>query len=53
MYDGPLFVMGVRNNIYYQIIASFIVEDESSQNIALALQKIKTVNDWKPRKFMA
>ena len=41
-------------NVGYSVVAEFIVQSESADNIEEALQKLKSWNpDWNPRFFMS
>lgn len=52
-YALPLFFLGVRTNVDYTPVATFITEDESSENVAEALQLILQQNPaWNPPSFM-
>ena len=44
-YVLPLFFVVVKTNVDYQVVATFVCEGESKQNILSALQIIK---DWNP-----
>ena len=53
-YALPLFFLAVKTNVYYQVVASFVLQDESTDSIKEALQVIKDWNpDWQPSFFMA
>ena len=53
LYALPLFFLLVKTNVDYQIVAIFICEGESTQNITEALNVIKTSNSsWPPMYFM-
>ena len=48
-YALPLFFLAVKTNVYYQVVASFVLQDESTDFIKEALQVIKDWNpDWQP-----
>lgn len=56
-YEIPLFLLGVKTNVGYSIVATFIVASEETSNIAEALSMIKTNMlrrgyTWQPTKFM-
>lgn len=44
-YALPLFFVAVKTNVDYQIVASFVTENESTESIAEALG---VVSDWNP-----
>jgi len=53
-YELALFLICVRTNVGYSVVAEFIVQSESADNIEEALQKLKSWNpDWNPRFFMS
>ena len=53
-YSLPLFFVVVKTNINYQVVASFLLQDETTAAITEALSVIKTWNPiWKPKCFMA
>ena len=41
LYDLPLFFLAVKTNVDYQVVGSFITEDEASQSIAEALSILR------------
>ena len=52
-YDLPLFFVCVRTNTRYMIVAEFIVQSESAENILEALNIIKQWNPtWNPKFFL-
>ena len=52
-YALPLFFIVVKTNIDYQVVATFVVESETKNAIAEALQVIKEWNpEFNPRVFM-
>lgn len=52
-YSLPLFFLVVRTNVDYQVVGSFVVQNETSNSIKEALQLIKKENtDWSPKYFM-
>lgn len=52
-YALPLFFIAVRTNVDYQIIGSFVIQDETTESIKEALQIFKNWNrDWEPSYFM-
>ena len=53
-YALPLFFLAVKTNVDYQVVASFVLQDESTDSIKEALQVIKDWNpDWQPSFFMS
>ena len=53
-YELALFFICVRTNVGYSVVAEFIVQSESADNIKEALRKLKSWNpDWDPRFFMS
>ena len=53
-YELALFFICVRTNVGYSVVAKFIVQSESADNIEEALRKLKSWNpDWDPRFFMS
>ena len=49
----PLSFLAVKTNVDYQVVASFVLQDESTDSIKEALQVIKEWNpDWRPSFFM-
>ena len=44
-YALPLFFVAVKTNVHYQIVASFVTENETTESIAEALG---VVSDWNP-----
>ena len=51
-YALPLFFLAVKTNVDYQVVASFVLQDESTDSIKEALQVIKDWNpDWQPSFF--
>jgi len=52
-YALPLFFLAVKTNIDYQVVASFITQDELTNTITEALSIIKSWNiEWNPKCFM-
>ena len=52
-YPLPLFFLMVKTNVDYQIVATFVVQDENMESIKEALEFIKSWNpEWKPKVFM-
>lgn len=52
-YAMPMFFVVVRTNTVYQIVATFIVADESINSISQAIQELKFWNpEWQPRTWM-
>ena len=52
-YALPLFFIAVRTNVDYQIVGSFVVQDESTESIREALGFFAKWNQqWKPSYFM-
>lgn len=52
-YSLPLFFLVVKTNTDYQVVASFVVQDEIQESVAEALQMIhEWCPGWKPRYFM-
>ena len=53
-YAIPLFFLVVKTNVDYQIVATFIVEDETTTSIAEALRIVKgwNHNNWQWKYFM-
>ena len=50
----PLFFVVVKTNVNYQVVASFLLQDETTAAITEALSVIKTWNPiWEPKCFMA
>ena len=53
-YDLALFFLCVKTNVNYTVVAEFIVQSESSSEIASALEIIKQWNPkWEPPLFMS
>ena len=53
VFDLPLFFVVVKTNVNYQVVATFIVEHETSNSIKEALHELKVQNpDWKPSYFL-
>ena len=53
-YALPLFFLAVKTNVDYQVVASFVLQDESADSIKEALQVIKDWNpDWQPSFFIS
>lgn len=52
-YDLALFFICVKTNVGYSVVAEFIVQSETAENIAEALTMLKQWNPaWSPRYFM-
>lgn len=52
-YALPLFFLAVKTNVDYQIVASFVIQDETTDSIKEAIEKIKAWNPgWNPKYFM-
>ena len=52
-YSLPLFFVAVKTNVNYIIVASFIVQDETTASITEALSIMRQWNpEWKPRHMM-
>lgn len=52
-YALPLFFIAVKTNVDYIIVASFVVQDETTESIQEALSIIKQWNPgWRPQNFM-
>jgi hypothetical protein len=52
-YSIPLFFIAVKTNVDYIIVASFVIQDETTESIMEALSIIKQWNPgWKPCNFM-
>lgn len=52
-YALPLFFIAVKTNVDYIIVASFVVQDETTESIQEALSIIKQWNpEWRPQNFM-
>jgi hypothetical protein len=52
-YSLPLFFVAVKTNVDYIIVASFIVQDETTASITEALSILRQWNpQWKPRHMM-
>lgn len=52
-YSLPLFFLAVKTNVDYQVVGSFIIQHETTEAIAEALQTLKQWNQsWKPQFFM-
>ena len=53
-YSLPLFFIVAKTNVNYQIVASFVLQDETIFAITEAFSVIKTWNPtWEPKCFMA
>ncbi|KAK3745279.1 hypothetical protein QZH41_003744 [Actinostola sp. cb2023] len=54
MYALPLFFVCVKTNVDYQVVAEFIIENETGDSISEALRIIYSWNNdfWAPRFFM-
>jgi len=52
-YALPLFFVAIRTNVDYQVVASFVSQDESTESIKEALRIVKSWNkEWSPDYFM-
>ena len=52
-YSVPLFLLCVKTNVSYSVVAKFIVQSESAENIREALTVISSWNPkWQPRFFL-
>lgn len=52
-YELPLFLVTVKTNVGYSIVADFVVQSESAQEICEALKVLSDWNpQWKPAFFM-
>ena len=52
-YSIPLFFLCVKTNVNYQIVASFAIQDETTEAITEVLKIISNWNpNWKPKLFM-
>ncbi len=52
-YSLPLFFIAVKTNVDYIIVASFVVQDETTESIMEALSILKQWNPgWRPQNFM-
>nr|XP_047145543.1 uncharacterized protein LOC105850732 [Hydra vulgaris] len=52
-YSIPLFFVVVKTNSNYQVVASFAVQDETTDTITEALKKLSQWNpEWNPKCFM-
>ena len=53
-YDLALFFIAVRTNVGYMVVAEFIIQSESAEEISEALSILKQWNpNWKPKYFMS
>ena len=53
-YDLALFFIAVRTNVGYMVVAKFIIQSESAEEISEALSILKQWNpNWKPKYFMS
>jgi hypothetical protein len=53
LYDLPLFFLAVKTNVDFQIVGTFICEDESTESIEEALVIFKEQNEsWKHSFFL-
>ena len=51
-YSLPLFFVVVKTNVNYQVVASFVVQDETTMAITEALRIIKSwTPEWDPKCF--
>ena len=52
-YDVPLFFLVIKTSVKYMVVASFALQDETSEAISEALAVIKSWNsEWNPCCFM-
>ena len=52
-YELPLFFLVVKTNVNYTVVASFVIQRETTASIQEALGIFRDWNDsWKPRYFM-
>lgn len=52
-YDLALFFICVKTNVGYSVVAEFVIESETAENIAESLTMLKQWNPtWKPQYFM-
>ena len=52
-YPLPLFFLMVKTNVDYQVVATFVVQDENKESTKEALEFIKSWNpEWKPKVLM-
>lgn len=52
-YALPLFFLAVKTNVNYQVVGSFVIEDETVRSIKEALEVLSKWNpDWSPPFFM-
>ena len=52
-YEIPLFFISVKTNVGYSIVADFIIQEVTIEQISEALLVLKSCNpDWKPPYFM-
>ena len=52
-YALPLFFLAVKTNVDYQVVGSFVIQDESTDSIKEALNILKDWNPyWSPNYFM-
>ena len=52
-YALPLFFLEVKTNVDYQVVGSFVTEDETVCSIKEALEVVREWNpDWSPHLFM-
>ena len=52
-YSLPLFFVAVKTNVNYQVVASFVIQDESTDSITEALSMIQAWNpEVNPKAFM-
>jgi hypothetical protein len=53
IYDLPLYLIAVKTNCDYQVVALFITEDECTTSIEEGLKHLKEHNlGWNPTYFM-
>ena len=52
-YALPLFFLAVKTNVDYQVVGSFVTQDESTESVKEALAVIREWNpNWNPTFFM-
>ena len=52
-YEMPLFFVVVKSNVDYQVVGSFIIEEENSQSMTKAINILREWNpNWSPESLM-
>lgn len=52
-YELPFFFVSVKTNVGYSVVADFIIQSETTEQITEALKILASWNpEWKPRNFM-